>query len=194
MALAYSDITVELKEISLKNRPPELFAFSSKGTVPVLCINNSTVIDESLQIMKWALDQHDPKSWIDNKKKIQFEMIEIYDNEFKCWLDRYKYYDRYPDNNQSYYRNKCAEYLSELNLLLNENRYLVSNDLKLLDVAILPFIRQCANVDMQWFNKNFVNVTIWLNNLLESKLFLSIMDKYSEYKYAQDPLIINFTK
>ena len=111
MALAYSNITVELKEISLSDRPQELYDISSKGTVPVLCINNSTIIDESLDIMKWALSQYDPKSWITDNNEFQFDMIEVYDNEFKYWLDRYKYYDRYPENDQNYYNKKCDKYL-----------------------------------------------------------------------------------
>ena len=194
MALAYSNITVELKEISLKNRPQELYDISPKGTVPILCINNSTIIDESLDIMKWALNHNDPKHWVDNNMEIQHEMIQVNDNEFKHWLDRYKYYDRYPKHNKSYYREKCGEFIIKLNILLEDHRYLLSNHLSLLDVAIFPFIRQCANVDIHWFNNNYVNVSNWLKNLLDSSLYLSVMDKYSEYKYGQKPFIINFNK
>ena len=118
MALSYSKIKVELKEILLSNRPSELYAISIKGTVPVLCINNTTVIDESLDIMKWALMQNDSNSWISYKKRTQFDIIEENDNEFKYWLDRYKYFDRFPENNRDYYRDKCGEYLLKLNLLL----------------------------------------------------------------------------
>ena len=194
MALAYSNITVELKEISLKSRPQELYDISPKGTVPILCINNSPIIDESLDIMKWALNQNDPKHWIDNNMEIQHEMIQANDNDFKYWLDRYKYYDRYPQNNKSYYREKCGEFIFKLNILLEDNRYLLSNHLSLVDVAIFPFIRQCANVDIHWFNNNYVNVSNWFNHLLDSSLYLSVMDKYSEYKYGQKPVIINFNK
>ena len=194
MALAYSNITVELKEILLNNRPQELYDISAKGTVPILCINNSTIIDESLDIMKWALNHNDPKHWVNNNMGIQLEMIQVNDNEFKHWLDRYKYYDRYPQHNKSYYREKCGEFIIKLNILMEDHRYLLSNHLLLLDVAIFPFIRQCANVDIHWFNNNYVNVSNWLNNLLDSSLYLSVMDKYSEYKYGQKPFIINFNK
>ena len=101
MSLAYSDITVELKEIFLNNRPPELYDISAKGTVPVLCLNHTTIIDESLKIMEWALSYNDTKSWINNNHETQIEMISEYDNEFKYWLDRYKYHDRYPEKNQT---------------------------------------------------------------------------------------------
>ena len=124
MALSYSKIKVELKEIILSNRPSELYAVSQKGTVPVLCINSTTVIDESLDIMKWALKQNDPNLWISYNKRMQFDIIEENDNEFKYWLDRYKYFDRFPENNRDYYRTKCSEYLSKLNQLLECNKYL----------------------------------------------------------------------
>ena len=122
------------------------------------------------------------------------EIILLCDNEFKHWLDRYKYHDRYPENNKNYYTEKCGEFLSHINNLLNKNLYLFSNNISLSDVAIFPFIRQCANVDIHWFNNNYVNVSNWLNNLLDSSLYLSVMDKYSEYKYGQKPFIINFNK
>ena len=192
MALSYSKIKVELKEILLSNRPSELYAVSPKGTVPVLCVNNTTVIDESLDIMKWALMQNDPNLWISFNKRIQFDMITENDNEFKYWLDRYKYFDRYPENNREYYKAKCDGYLTKLNQLLEYNQYLLTNKLLLVDVAIIPFIRQCANVDKPWFENTYAKLSNWLNNIVESKLFVSVMDKYLEYNSEQEPLITNF--
>ena len=193
MALSYSKIKVELKEILLSNRPSELYAISNKGTVPVLYINNSTVIDESLDIMKWALIQHDPNSWISYKKRIQFDMIEENDNKFKYWLDRYKYFDRFPEHNRDYYRTKCGEYLIKLNQLLVCNQYLLGNKLLLADVAIFPFIRQCSNVDKYWFIDTYAQLANWLDNITESNLFTSVMKKYLEYMPSQKPLITNFS-
>ena len=192
MALSYSKIKVELKEILLSNRPSELYAVSPKGTVPVLCINNTTVIDESLDIMKWALMQNDLNLWISYNKRMQFDIIEENDDEFKYWLDRYKYVDRYPENNKDYYRAKCSEYLTKLNQLLECNKYLLTNKLLFVDVAVLPFIRQCANVDKYWFKNTYTQLENWLNNIIESKLFVSVMDKYLEYNSEQEPLITNF--
>ena len=194
MALSYSKIKVELKEILLNNRPSELYAVSPKGTVPVLCINNITVIDESLDIMKWALKQNDPNLWISYNKRMQFDIIEENDNEFKYWLDRYKYFERVPENNRDYYRAKCSEYLTKLNKLLEYNQYLLTNKLLLVDVAIIPFIRQCANVDQYWFEDTYADLANWLNNIIESNLFVSVMDKYLEYNSGQEPLITNFNK
>ena len=192
MALSYSQIKVELKEILLSNRPSALYAVSQKGTVPVLCINDTTIIDESLDIMKWALVQNDPNLWISFNKRIQFDMITENDNEFKYWLDRYKYFDRYPENNREYYRAKCDGYLTKLNQLLEYNQYLLTNKLLLVDVAIIPFIRQCANIDKPWFENTYAKLSNWLNNIVESKLFVSVMDKYLEYNPEQEPLITNF--
>ena len=194
MALSYSKIKVELKEIILSNRPSELYAVSQKGTVPVLCINKTTVIDESLDIMKWALIQNDPNSWISYNKRMQFDIIEENDNEFKYWLDKYKYFDRFPKNNRDYYRAKCSEYLTKLYKLLEYNQYLLTNKLLFVDVAIFPFIRQCANVDQYWFKVTYTKLDNWLNNIIESKLFVSVMDKYLEYNSEQKPLITNFNK
>ena len=194
MALSYSKIQVELKEILLRNRPDELYAVSQKGTVPVLCINNTTVLDESLDIMKWALMQNDPNEWISFNKRMQFEIIEENDNKFKYWLDRYKYFDRYTENNRDYYRAKCGEHLTRLNQLLEFNQYLLTNKLLFVDVAIVPFIRQCANVDKYWFKDTYAKLANWLNNIIESKLFVSVMDKYLEYNSEQEPLITNFNK
>ena len=194
MALSYSKVTVEVKEIFLNNRPPELLAVSIKGTVPVLCINDTTVIDESLDIMKWALIQNDPNLWIHYNKEMQFDIIEENDNEFKYWLDRYKYYDRYPENNRDYYRTKCDTYLTRLNQLLEKNKYLLTNKLLLVDVAIVPFIRQFANVDKYWFKETYTKLSSWLNNIIQSKLFTSVMDKYFEYNSEQEPLITNFNR
>ena len=194
MALSYSKVSVEVKEILLNNRPPELLAVSAKGTVPVLCINDTTVIDESLDIMKWALIQNDPNLWSHYNKEMQFDIIEENDNEFKYWLDRYKYYDRYPENNRDYYRAKCDRYLIRLNQLLEKNQYLLTNKLLLVDVAIVPFIRQFANVDKYWFKETYTKLSNWLNNIIESKLFVSVMDKYLEYNSKQEPLITSFNK
>ncbi len=192
MALAYSDITVEVKEIFLKNRPQELFDLSPKGTVPVLYINNSTIIDESLDIMHWSLSRNDPDDWILPDLENQLELINENDGDFKYWLDRYKYFDRYPEHDKNYYREKCGMYISKLNIMLENNPYLYSDQISMSDVAIFPFIRQFANVDKNWFACTYPPTNNWLTLLIRSNLFLSIMHKYPEYQSGQYPLVINF--
>ena len=190
MALAYSDITVNLREISLKNRPQALYETSSKGTVPVLCINSARIIDESLEIMIWALDQNDPDDWISHDKKYQIELIKLCDDEFKYWLDRYKYFDRFPENDRMYYREKCESYLYRINGLLRENRFIINDSLSLVDIAIFPFIRQFNNVDKYWLGKFYPGLSKWLSKLMASQLFLSVMHKYPENH--ENSLIVNF--
>ncbi|MEE2858264.1 MAG: glutathione S-transferase [Candidatus Neomarinimicrobiota bacterium] len=190
MALAYSEITVDLREISLKNRPKSLYEVSKKGTVPVLCINDNKVIDESLDIMLWSLKNKDSNGWINNNLDSQLEIIENNDTQFKHWLDKYKYFDRYPEKNRDYYRNRCNDFLVQINDMLMKNKFLMSDSLALVDIAIFPFIRQFSNVDQKWLYVNYENIFIWLEGLLKSELFISVMNKYSENN--GESLIVNF--
>ena len=190
MALAYSEITVDLREISLKNRPKSLYEVSKKGTVPVLCINDNKVIDESLDIMLWSLKNKDSNGWINNNLDFQLEIIENNDTEFKHWLDKYKYFDRYPEKNRDYYRSRCNDFLIQINDMLIKNNFLMGDSLSLVDIAIFPFIRQFSNVDQKWLYVNHGNIFIWLESLLKSELFISVMKKYSENN--GESLIVNF--
>ena len=190
MALAYSNIDVELREILLKDRPIELYNISPKGTVPVLQTKNS-IIDESLDIMLWALNIQDTDKWsID--LDAQLSKISLNDREFKYWLDRYKYHDRYPDNTKDYYWEKCFRFLSDLDSSANKNNgYLFANHLTLTDISIFPFVRQCANVDISKFD-NLIYLKPWLDNMISSNLFYSVMSKYAVWGSNNEPLIINF--
>lgn len=178
LALAYSGISVEISEVYLKQKPEQMLALSPKGTVPVLVLADGKVIDESLDIMKWALAQHDPDHWLgrgtDSGKLIQWN-----DGEFKYHLDRYKYADRYPEYPSAHYRNQAERFLIELETKLSQHAYLMDDKFSLADAAIFPFIRQFAAVDEQWFiSSGYCNLKTWLNGLLNSSLFLSVMVKY----------------
>ena len=121
MALCEAEITVELREILLKDRPEALYKIYSKGTVPVLQINSETIIDESLDIMIWVIKKSSI-DWLENEKIKQLEMIKINDTEFKHWLDRYKYADRFPEKTHEDYQAKCGEFLDSYNSIL-KNRF-----------------------------------------------------------------------
>ena len=190
MALAYSGIIIDLREISLKNRPKSLYAVSQKGTVPVLCINDDNIIDESLDIMLWSLKHDDHAGWMKQDIKLQLEIIEFNDTTFKYWLDRYKYFDRYLENDKEYYRKKCNDFLLQINSFLIKNKFILSNCLSLVDIAIFPFIRQFFNVDKNWLIDEYPFIYKWLDDLLQSELFLSVMNKYEENK--GESLIVNF--
>ena len=177
MALRYSGVPVEIIEVSLKAKPAEMLAISPKGTVPVLDAGGR-VIDESLEIMRWALAQNDPQDWLlDGDSRIA-ELIEANDQGFKVQLNRYKYAERYPEQPMEVYRAEGAVYLQKLEALLNDREYLLADHPSLADIALLPFVRQFAHVDREWFAKTpYVRLQAWLQRFLDSELFTSIMKK-----------------
>ncbi|WP_456022238.1 glutathione S-transferase [Pseudomonas protegens] len=177
MALRYSGVPVEIVEVSLKAKPAEMLAISPKGTVPVLDAGGR-VIDESLEIMRWALAQNDPQGWLLAGDSRIAELIEANDQEFKVQLNRYKYAERYPEQPMEVYRAEGAVYLQRLEVLLNDRDYLLADHPSLADIALLPFVRQFAHVDREWFAQTpYVRLQAWLQRLLESELFTSIMKK-----------------
>lgn len=181
MALRYAGVPVEIVEVSLKNKPAEMLALSPKGTVPVLNADG-VVIDESLQIMRWALAQNDPDDWLlagDSFAALWMEkLIEGNDQIFKSALNRYKYAERYPEQPMEAYRTEGALFLQKLDELLEGRDYLMAEHPSLADIALLPFVRQFAHVDREWFAQTpYVRLQVWLQRFLESDLFTSVMKK-----------------
>lgn len=177
MALRYSGVPVDIIEVSLKAKPAEMLAISPKGTVPVLDAGGR-VIDESLEIMRWALAQNDPQDWLlDDDSRIA-ELIDANDQGFKLHLNRYKYAERYPEQPMEVYRAEGALFLQRLDELLTDREYLLTDHASLADIALLPFVRQFAHVDREWFAQTpYVRLQAWLQRFLESELFTSIMKK-----------------
>ncbi|MCG6200953.1 glutathione S-transferase [Psychromonas antarctica] len=179
LAIAYSQQLVELREISLKAKPQTMLAVSAKGTVPVLQLADGTVLDESLDIMAWALEGSDPDGWLQGNLSEMLSLIDENDFEFKGWLDKYKYADRYPEHSPLYYRDNAEEFLTQLEHQLRNNAYLFGDRISLADMAILPFIRQFSAVDKAWFSQApYPRIKIWLANFIDSTLFQSIMKEY----------------
>jgi len=174
----YSKISYEHREILLKERPKKLYQLSPKGTVPVLNLPDGKVIDESLDIMKWSVSVNDPDSWYVNNIDYQLEIISINDKEFKKWLDRYKYHDRYPEYSVEYYRGKCEKILDNFEKILDSEKFLFSNDISLSDIALLPFVRQFSNVDIIWFRNRFINLSGWMDELIGMEIFQAMMKKF----------------
>jgi glutathione S-transferase len=181
MALRYSGVEVQIVEVSLKAKPAEMLALSSKGTVPVLEVEGR-VIDESLDIMRWALAQHDPENWLlkdDSYGSLWMEKL-IVDNDqfFKIDLNRYKYAERYPEQPMTFYRAEGEKFLGKLEELLGRNEYLLADHLCLADVALMPFVRQFAHVDREWFGQTpYVRLQAWLQRFIDSELFIGVMKK-----------------
>jgi glutathione S-transferase len=185
LALKISDQICELREVVLRDKPESMLQASAKGTVPVLINVDGSVLDESLDIMLWALQQKDPRGWLDSDTGTVQDMIELIslsDGDFKFHLDRYKYPNRYENIEAWSHRDKAAKFLTRINLLLSETPYLFGEHPTLADMAIFPFIRQFANTDRNWFdNQDWLNLKVWLTGFLESKLFLSVMSKYPQW-------------
>jgi len=186
MAIAYAGIEVGLREVVLKDKPAAMLAASSKGTVPVLIETNGRVIDESLDVMAWALDQKDSDHWLKGEG-LQDPLINSCDNTFKHWLDRYKYAVRFPEQSEQWYRAQGERFLDQLELLLTSHRYLRGDSLSAVDVAVMPFVRQFAAVDPTWWkNTPFPMTHKWLDAWLESRLFISVMTKYPKWNEGDD--------
>ena len=179
MALKYAGIQVEHREIALRSKPHSMLIASPKGTVPVLCVDGC-VLDQSLDIMRWALERSDPDGWSSVDATVSQAWIEKNDGPFKVLLDQYKYPNRFPDLNQEDVLNSAIELmLKPMESALQSSRYLMSNKLSLADVAIFPFIRQFAAVNPQRFESlPFPSVKAWLHQHLESDLFNSVMIKH----------------
>ena len=183
MAIAYASINLEVREVSLANKPSEMTHISPKGTVPVLQLDNR-IIDESIEVMAWALEQSDPDNWLAlDLEQQQQTLIEENDNSFKAWLDKYKYWDRFPEQSQQAYRGQAETFISKLDKNLIEHRYLLGNKICMADIAIFPFIRQFAFVDKDWFDQaNYPALQRWLTEFLDSPLFAQVMKKHSVWQ------------
>ena len=180
MALAYAGIAVEIREISLREKPASLLAISPKGTVPVFQ-SDGLVIEQSYDIMKWALKQSDPDQWLSAEtESVIDEWVEKNDGPFKKLLDQYKYPNRYPDISlEETLTQATTSFLDPINEQLKKNAYLLGPKMSLADIAIFPFVRQFAMVDPDWIDQSGLDsLKQWLNQHLESPLFLSVMQKY----------------
>lgn len=191
LAIASSEQPCMLREVVLRNKPEALLQASPKGTVPVLVIGTH-VIDESLDIMLWALKQSDPESLLNPQKGDLAQMLALIaenDGAFKQALDRYKYPQRHAEHAEvgadefaSIHRDKGAQWLQSLEQRLSQHPYLFGAQLSLADLAIAPFVRQYAHTDIDWFNEqDWPNLLVWLRRFLESTRFLRVMEKYEPW-------------
>lgn len=191
LGLLFAQLPVELREIVLKNKPPQMLAISPKGTVPVLQLTNGTVIEESRDIMMWALAQNDPQGLLDTVVLSQANaLIAQNDNEFKHWLDRYKYADRHPEMTQTEYRQRGEVFLQTLEALLTKNRYLLGDSVTIADIGIVPFVRQFAHVDRDvFYSLPYPKLQQWLQNWLDHPLFLQAMVKLQPWQ-EEDEMVV----
>jgi glutathione S-transferase len=187
MALRISGIDYEHREIILRDKPASMLTYSPKGTVPVFITNNRQVIDESLDVMSYALGQNDPEGWLAGKDAAADALLADIDGPFKHHLDRYKYASRYSEDAKRgdvdlSHRHRACEYIQKLETQLSGHAFLAGETRGFADIAIFPFIRQFANTDRAWWDGNtmppYPAVHKWLEGHLTSDLFRSVMTKY----------------
>ena len=186
MAVLASGGQVALREIVLRDKAPEFLQASEKATVPVLVKNDGEVLEESLDIIGWALSANDGEGWLDYSTKQIHQMrllIAECDGPFKAALDRYKYASRDKICEAKEARRMASNFLMKLDGRLDGNGYLFGEKYSLADGAILPFVRQFAHVDKDWFwSQDWRNLIRWLDAFLGSNRFASIMQKYPKWQ------------
>ncbi|MEJ7934419.1 glutathione S-transferase [Sphingobium sp. AN558] len=187
MALLVSGQRVALREIVLRDKPAEMLALSPKGTVPVLLLPDGGVIDQSLDIMHWALARHDPEGWLAQEDA---ELIAANDGPFKHHLDRYKYASRH-GSDPLVHRCAALVYLGLLEQRLGISEYLCGTSRSLTDIAIFPFVRQFAATDPIWFaDEPLPRLRAWLDGHVASDLFNRAMIRNAPWKAGDAPLFL----
>ena len=185
-ALLSSHIDVELREIVLRDKPREFLKASNSGTVPCLQLKDK-IIDESMNIMIWALRKNDPDDWLDMPAE-GYRLINEVEEKFKPNLDKTKYATRYPQNDSKVSRSLVIEYLIDLDRKI-KGEFLFGEQPKLADVAIFPFVRQFANIDIKWFNEfGWEKLQNWLKAFVESKMFDKSQKKFIQWRPNANPV------
>ena len=184
LAISLSGIKVELREVVLREKPRQMLELSPKGTVPVLVCDDDQVIDESFDIMIWALGN-------DFFKIDECELVKHCDENFKPWLDRYKYPNKYNDKTQEFVLENAMNFLELLEKKLEKNIFLFGSNRGFADIGIAPFIRQFAHVDIEWFlSLKYPKLINWYKEFVDWHVFKSIMEKNP--KWADNQPIVFF--
>lgn len=189
LAVAASGVPCELREVVLRDKPQALLAASPKATVPVLVDIDGRVIDQSLDIMMWALRRHDPDAWLAPQQgslDAMLALIDECDGPFKQQLDRYKYPQRYGNEDGRENRDQAVAWLVRLDARLEQSDFLFGNRAALADMAIAPFIRQFAHTDMAWFQAQpWPRLMQWLQGWMQGELFGRVMQKYPPWREGE---------
>ena len=187
MALYLSKTVVELREVSLKNKPQPMLEISPKGTVPVLLLDDGSVIDESIEIIEWCIKKKKDifKDTLNKDQELFAEdAIHLFDKKFKFHLDRYKYATRYEGVDEISHRELCVEILKNIEKEISNKKFFYTNHVNKIDICILPFIRQFRIANPEWFDNHneFPKVQKWLDNFLSSSILEEIMVTHEEWK------------
>tara|TARA_R110000764_G_scaffold226119_1_gene315818 strand:+ start:1404 stop:2051 length:648 start_codon:yes stop_codon:yes gene_type:complete len=193
LALAISGAEIRIREVVLRDKPAEMLAASPKGTVPVLVLPDGRIIDESLDIMHWALALNDPENWLGADAVETAALIALCDGPLKQALDRYKYPNRYDGVDPLAQRAAGLDILRTWDTRITPSgTHLLAPHRTLADMAIFPFVRQFAATDRAWFaEQDLPALKPWLENHLASLLFKSIMTKHAQWQPgAEEPLLV----
>lgn len=191
LALVVSQTPCKLREVKLSDKPQAMLDASPKGTVPVLVLEDETVIEESIEVMRWALARNDPEGWL---ARDDADLIAQSDGPFKHALDRYKYPNRYDDCDPLPHRAAGLDFLQKLDARLAEGGQLCGNSRGLADAAIFPFVRQFANHDREWFDaQDLPSLHPWLAGHLESPLFKTVMQREKPWQPGDAPIVLALT-
>lgn len=191
LALAHAGITVELREVDLKRKPAELLACSPAGTVPVLDLGRGKALSQSLDIMRWALQQHDPGHWLATAEAPDnLALLQANDTPFKAALDRYKYAERHPEAPQHQHREQAeATLLAPLERRLRQAPFLGGAQPGFTDAAVFPFVRQFAGVEPAWWSGQPWPATHrWLTHWQAGALLARCMDKVAVWQAGAAPV------
>ena len=183
LALQAANVAVPIVEVSLKAKPQALLALNPKQTVPVLQRNDGSVLCESWDIAQWAWQEGNPDSQLFacQVDPAMHSLVQFCDNDFKYWLDRYKYAERFPEHSRVQYQTYILDCLGKFDSLLAKQAFLFGEQPSLADLACLPFIRQCASVDLDWFaRQNLAFLQPWLTDWLKHDLFMYVMHKHRD--------------
>lgn len=191
MGIQAAGIEMDFREVVLRNKPEHMVAISPKATVPVVQLPDGEVVDESLDVMLWALSKNDPQNWLPVDPALQKPMMNLIaqaDGLFKHHLDRTKYPNRYENVDPLLERERALAILREWDARLSSYDNLFGDRPMLADFAIFPFVRQFANVDRDWFDAlDILNLQAWLERHLNSDIFAAIMPKKTAWTPG-DPL------
>ena len=189
LALRVSGLSYEHREVALKAKPAEMLAASPKGTVPVLCLPKGEVLEQSLDIMLWALQRHDPEAWLPSSPEnwtLAHEGIALNDGEFKAHLDRYKYPQRFGLVDGLSHRTQAANVLMQWQMRLQAQAFLSGSHWGLLDACVAPFVRQFARTDRVWFDAQpWPELAQWLSAFENSEAFAAVMHKHPLWVSSQ---------
>jgi len=194
MALQYANLEIILRDVKLSDLPAEALAVSSHATVPSLVISDNEYLDESWDIVKWAVQKNDPQDWLgeNNEYLKDAEMlVEINDYSFKEDLDHYKDTSSQAEHPREYYQQRGEEFLEELNDMLKENHFLLAPHITIADIAVFPFIREFAMVDKGWFDKApYPELHVWLDLILDTEWFRLAFKEHETWKPGSEDIYL----